>query len=149
MDDHHRLEIGIRVLVAEPDQRIDIAEAGILRTRCQPLEHGARAIARLDHDIEPLGAEITLVLCRQERRRQRIEAPIQREADRRAALSASGMDPREAGNRHPHHRELTEPAPAQHRGTGGRSDRHDGPPGVWTAGARHIRASALPDIIRC
>ena len=113
MHDHHRREIGTRILVAETDQRIDIAEAGILRSRRQPLEHGTRAIARLDHDIEPFGTEIAFVLRRQERRRQRIETAVQRKANGGVSLGASHPAPGETGGQAPH-RQLSEPAPTRH-----------------------------------
>ena len=83
---HHRLDVDAGVLVAKADQRVHVAGADIVGARRHARDRLARAVAGVDRHIQALGLEVPLVEGDRERRGGALEAPVEREFDRRLRL---------------------------------------------------------------
>ena len=83
VDHHDGLEVDRRVLVAEADQRVHVAGADVVGAGGDAGDRLARAVARVDGDVEPLGFEVALVERHRERRGRALEAPVEGEFHRR------------------------------------------------------------------
>jgi hypothetical protein len=90
VDHEHRLDRRGRVLVAELDQRIDVAEAHVVGAGGNTGDRLQRAGRGIDGDVESLSLVVALVEPDQERCRRALELEVEAEFDRCLRRGRSG-----------------------------------------------------------
>jgi hypothetical protein len=95
VDHQHRLDLLVRVLVLEFDQRVDVEEADRIGAGRDARDPGDRAGAGVDGDVEPLGLVVALVDGNEIRRRRTFELPVEGELH----IGLSGYGARRQGGR--------------------------------------------------
>ena len=83
VDHHHRHRLVRRgrVVGVELHQRRQVGEAHVVGARGHARDRAARAVAGVDHHVQPLGLEVALGHRHQEQRRRAFEAPVELELD--------------------------------------------------------------------
>ncbi len=73
----HRLDLLVRILVLELDQRVDVEEADRIGAGCDAGDAGDRAGAGVDGDVEAFGLVVALVDGDEVRSGRPLELPVQ------------------------------------------------------------------------
>ena len=79
VDHQHGLDLLVRVLVLELDQRVDVEEAERIGAGGDPRDAGDRAGTGVDRDVEALGLVVALVDRDEIGRRRPLELPVEGE----------------------------------------------------------------------